>query len=115
MPKFSINKMRSAGLRYLVVDAAGQAWAFEAKPVREDNHWRLADEHMCPQNNGDGYMAYWNRMMRCHWIGREICMPVSDLPVRISWSDEPYDIVEHGLVDEKGFKNWPEFGGEDNG
>ena len=40
MPRFNINKIRSAGLRYIVADADGQAWAFEVMPVRKDNHWR---------------------------------------------------------------------------
>lgn len=29
MPKYDINKLRSAGLRYLAVDKDGQAWAIE--------------------------------------------------------------------------------------
>lgn len=36
-------------------------------------------------------------------------MPLSDLPFSISWNDEPYDIVEHGLVVEGDIKVWPTF------
>ncbi len=109
MPKFNINKIRSAGLRYLVADADGQAWAFEAMPVRENKHWRVADEHMCPPHYGKEYLAHWYEVMHWKIMGREFCMPVFDLPFDISWNDEPYDIVEHGLVAEGDLKVWPTF------
>lgn len=127
MAKFNINKLRSAGLRYLVVDTDGQAWAFEPRPVRHDGHWSLPAEFLPPETrvctsinpdgtlhisemeNADMYYAYWRKMMRrCHWLGREIAMPVSDVPIDLRWEDEPYDIIEHGLVLAEDFKIWPE-------
>ncbi len=109
MPRFNINKIRSAGLRYIVADADGQAWAFEVMPVRKDNHWRLADKHLCPPHYGEEYLAHWSEVMYWRIKGREFCMPLSDLPFSISWNDEPYDIVEHGLVVEGDIKVWPTF------
>lgn len=112
MPKFNINKLRSAGLRYLVADADGQICAFEAMPVREGKHWRLADEHLCPSlriARTEDDKPYWSRIMRWRWDGREFCMPVYDVPFNIEWEDEPYDIVKHGLVAEEDIKIWPEF------
>lgn len=109
MPKFNPNKIRSAGLRYIVADAHGQAWAFEIMPVRESNHWRLADEHLYPPHFGPEYREYWSDVLYWNLKGRELCMPIFDLPFDISWDDEPYDIVEHGLVAEKDLKIWPKF------
>lgn len=126
MAKFNINKLRSAGLRYLVVDCDGQAWAFEPLPVRRDGHWSLPTEFLPPETcvhtsvNPDGTLqvgeiesveahnAYWRKMMRWRWLGREITMPVFDVPVGLRWEDEPYDIIEHGLVPPEDFKTWPE-------
>lgn len=75
MPKYDINKLRSAGLRYLAVDKDGQAWRLK--------QWNLK--------------------------GRRICMPVSDIPIDLKWEDEPYDILENGLVRKEDFKIWPDF------
>ena len=112
MPKFNINKLRSAGLRYLVADADGQVWAYEAMPVRENRHWRLADEHICPSQriaSTENDRHYWNRMVRWRWEGREFCMPIYDVPFNIEWENEPYDIVEHELIAEGNIKIWPKF------
>lgn len=119
MPKFNINKIRSAGLRYIVADAdtvdadgqvwPGQVWAFEAMPVREDNHWRLANQHLIPKRYGEEYRLHWNRVMYWKLKGREFCMPLFNSLLDISWDDEPYDIVEHSLVNAGDLKIWPEF------
>lgn len=113
MPKFNINKLRSAGLRYLVADADGQIWAHEAMPVRSGRHWRLADEHLCPScrsiANTESDNSHWAKVLRRDGTGRKFCMPVYDVPFRLDWEDEPYDIVEHGLVAEKDLKIWPKF------
>lgn len=109
MPRFNINKLRSAGLRYLVADADGQMWAHEAMPIREDGHWRLADEHLCPPNHGDESRQHWNIMMCWRLEGRKFCMPIYDAPVELTFDDEPYDIVEHGLVAGADLKVWPKF------
>jgi len=109
VPKFNVNKLRSAGLRYLVTDTDGQMWAYEAMPVREGTHWRLADRHLCPPEYGEAYLEYWKRVMRWSWKGREFCLPVYNAPIELTFSDAPYDIVENGLVAETGLKVWPEF------
>ena len=109
MPKFNINKLRSAGLRYLAADTDGQMWAYEAMPVREDGHWRLSDKHMCPSDYGEAYLEHLRKVMRWRWKGREFCLPVYDTPVKLTSDDDPYDIVQHGLVDGKDLKAWPEF------
>lgn len=109
MPKFNINKIRSAGLRYVVADASGQVWAYEEMPVREDGHWRLADKHLCPPQYGDEYKRYWSRLLSWRLKGREFCMPLFDVPFNISWDDEPYDIVKQGLVAEGDLKIWPDY------
>lgn len=108
MPKFNINKLRSAGLRYLVVDADGQMWAHEAMPVREDRYWRLADKHLCPEKYGEEYLQHWANVMRWKFKGRELCMPICDAPIELTFKDGPYDIAEHGLVAEEDLKIWPE-------
>ena len=107
MPKFNINKLRSAGLRYLVVDMDGQMWAYEAVPVREGNHWRLNDKHLCPPSGDEKYQQYWNNLMHWRWMGREFCYPIYEVPVELTFGDEPYDIVENGLVSEHDFRVWP--------
>jgi len=84
-----------------VADADGQIWAFEAMPVREDNHWQLADEHLCPQRYCEEYQAHWYETMYWRSMGREFCMPLFDLPLSISWNDEPYDIAEHAFGGDK--------------
>lgn len=109
MPKFNVNKLRSAGLRYLVTDTDGQMWAYEAMPVREGTHWRLADKHLCPPEYGEAYLEYWKRVMRWSWKGRKFCLPVYNAPIELTFSDAPYDIVENGLVAETDLKVWPEF------
>lgn len=47
--------------------------------------------------------------MRWSWNGRKFCLPIYDAPVKLTFDDEPYDIVQHGLVEEKDLKAWPEF------
>lgn len=107
MPKFNINKLRSAGLRYLVVDADGQMWAHESMPVREGMHWRLADEHLCPPHYGEEYLQHWSKVLRWRWKGRLFCTPIYDAPIKLTFEDEPYDIAAHGLVKEEDVKKWP--------
>lgn len=107
MSKFDINKLRSAGLQYLVVDRSGQVWAFEKLPVRTEDHWRLADEHLCPALAGLEYDEHWRRVRRWRLRGREFCMPLSDCPIPLDFHDDPYDIVENGLVAPGDFKIWP--------
>lgn len=109
MPKFNVNKLRSAGLRYLVADADGQMWAFEEMPVREDGHWRLADKHLCPPHYGEKYEKHWGKVLRWNLEGREFAMPIYDASIELTFDDEPYDIVQHGLVAEADLKVWPEF------
>ena len=108
MPKFNINKLRSAGLRYLVVDADGQMWAFEAMPVRECGHWILPDEYLCPPEYGEAYLEHWKRVTRWRIKGRALCMPIFDAPVELTFDDEPFDIVANGLVVEADLKVWPD-------
>lgn len=107
MPKYSINKMRSAGLRYLVVDKDGQAWAFEPRPHREySRYWVLPDDFL-PTKTRD--FEHWARVSKWNLAGRTICMPVFNIPVTLTWDDEPYDIVNNGLVAKEDFKVWPDF------
>lgn len=108
VPKFNINKMRSAGLRYLVADSDGQVWAFELMPERADGHWALNAKHLCPNYYGDAYKSHWAKVLSWKLKGREFCMPVFDSPIELSFSDEPFDIVRHGLVPESEMKKWPE-------
>lgn len=97
MPKFNINKLRSAGLRYLVADEDGQMWAYEAIPVQENGHWRLADKHLPPSKYGEAYLEHWRKVMRWRLMGREFCLPIHDAPIKLKFNDAPYDIVEMGL------------------
>lgn len=108
MPKFNINKLRSAGLRYLAVDSGGQMWAYETMPVREDGYWRLPDKYMCPPKYGEECKRHWSNVARWRSQGRELDMPIYGAPMVLTFEDEPYDIVEHGLVAEKDLKIWPE-------
>lgn len=108
MPKFNINKIRSAGLRYLAVDMDGQMWAYEKMPIREGGHWRLEDKYLCPSFYGEEYLQYWNRRIRWNLQGRLFCCPIYDAPIELTFNDEPYDIIKNGLVNEKDFKIWPE-------
>ena len=108
MPKFNINKLRSAGLRYLVVDMDGQMWAHEAIPIRENNYWRLNDKHLCPPHYGEEYLRHWDKVLYWRLRGRVFCSPVYDAPIELTFNDEPYDIVENGLVNEHDFKIWPD-------
>ena len=109
MPKYNIDKMRSAGLRYLVVDKDGQAWAFETKPQRKYGcYWILSDDLLPPQKSNERKL-YWCNMLYWHSKGREICMPVFDIPVELEWEDEPYDIVANMLVRKEDFHTWPPF------
>lgn len=108
VPKFNINKLRSAGLRYLVADMDGQMWAYEAVPVRAGDHWRLNDKHLCPPNCDEKYQQYWDNLMHWRWMGREFCCPIYETPVELTFTNEPYDIVENGLVSEHDFRVWPE-------
>lgn len=109
MPKFNINKLRSAGLRYLVADADGQMWAFELMPVRENQHWRLNDQHLCPDRYGDAYREHWSKVLDWQCVGRKFCSPIYDAPVKLTFDDAPYDIVENGLVAKEDFKTWSSF------
>jgi len=109
MPKFNINKIRSAGLRYIVADLDGQRCAFEIMPVREATYWRLPYKLLCPVTYDENYEKYWARLLSWRLKGREFVIPIYDVPFDISWEDEPYDIVEHGLVAECDLKVWPEF------
>ena len=107
--KFNINKLRSWGLRYLVCDESGQVWAHEKPPVRVQpsytaGYWRIADYFLAPEvhfNSSEKewkrYKDHWANIMHYRLNGRQICTPVSDCPIQISWEDEPYDMVEHGL------------------
>lgn len=114
MPKFNLNKLRSAGLRYIVADADGQMWAFEKRPIRSMGHWKLANEHICPvKEYGAKYQKYWKMVMHWHWQGRSLCIPIYDVPITLTFDDEPYDIVENGLVAISNLKVWPNFGGID--
>ena len=107
MPKYDINKLRSAGLRYLAVDKDGQAWAFETIPQRAYGcHWILSDEFLRSKENEN---EHWSRVLHWNLKGRRICMPVFDLPIDLKWEDEPYDILENGLVRKEDFKIWPDF------
>ena len=36
-------------------------------------------------------------------------MPIYDVPFDVSFYDEPYDIVEHGLVNPNDVKTWPKY------
>lgn len=107
MPRFSINKMRSAGLRYLAVDKDGQAWAFEPKPHRKHGCHLVLPKEFLPIEGNES--EHWSRMLRWRLSGRAICMPVFDLPINLTWDDEPYDIVKNGLVSKENFKKWPDF------
>lgn len=107
--KFNINKLRSWGLRYLACDESGQLWAYEKPPVRismshTTGHWRIADCFLAPEvhfNSSEEewqrYKDHWAKMTHYNLNGRPICAPISDCPIQISWEDEPYDMVEHGL------------------
>lgn len=107
--KFNINKLRSWGLRYLACDESGQIWAHEKPPVRvlpshTAGHWRAADCFLAPQVHFNSpeeewrrYKDHWAKMTHYNLNGRPICTPISDCPIQISWEDEPYDMVEHGL------------------
>lgn len=106
MPIFNLNKIRSAGLRYIVADRSGQAWAFEQIPERKDGAWILNKAVRCPNESSEEYHKYWAQMHRYYAMGREFAIPVFDLPFEITWEDEPYDIVEHGLVPECDLKKW---------
>lgn len=108
MPKFDINKLRSAGLRYLVADANGQIWAFELMPVCKEAHWRLNDKHLCPSHYGEEYKTYWNNVANWRLKGRAFCRPIYDAPIKLALDDDPYDIVKNGLVTEQDFKVWPD-------
>lgn len=107
--KFNINKLRSWKLRYLVCDEAGQIWAHEKPPVRvvpcyTVGYWRVADEFLPPYVTNHSSDEEWD-MYKKHWLkithykldGRAICVPISDSPIQISWEEDPYDMVEHGL------------------
>lgn len=105
MPKYNVNKMRSAGLRYIAVDKSGQAWAFEPKPQRKyDCYWVLPDEFLPIKGMED---IHWSCVLKWRFCGRSICVPIFDFPIDLSWEDEPFDIVENGLVEENDFKIWP--------
>lgn len=36
-------------------------------------------------------------------------MPVFDLPIDLKWEDEPYDILENGLVRKEDLRTWKDF------
>lgn len=112
MPKYNINKIRSAGLRYIVSDKSGQAWAFELPPNRGEQSWRLADVHLPPSLRGgddEDDKLHWANVLKWKLKGRKFCMPVQDLPFEVSFHDEPYDIVEHGLVMPEAVKMWERY------
>lgn len=54
-------------------------------------------------------MKHWKKVMRWRWKGREFCLPVYDVPIKLTFSDAPYDIVKNELVAEADLKIWPEF------
>lgn len=112
MPKYNINKIRSAGLRYIVADKSGQAWAYELPPVRNEWYWRLADVHLPPSHRGgsaEDDKHHWAEILHWNLTGRKFCMPVYDLPFEVSFYDEPYDIVENGLVALGDIKIWANY------
>ena len=107
MPKYDINKLRSAGLRYLAVDKDGQAWAFETIPQRAYGcYWILSNEFLHSKENEN---EHWSRVLHWNLKGRRICMPVFDLPIDLKWEDEPYDILENGLVRKEDLRTWKDF------
>ena len=132
MPAFNLNKLRSYGLRYIVADKSGQLWAYERPPVRSkqfDGHWVLCEEQQPPKSpfeadyqkfysltkeqreeayqeyrkRSNAYYAYRQR------IDRRISMPLLDCPYSISWEDEPFDLVERGIVANEDMKHWGDF------
>lgn len=109
MARFNLNKLRSAGLRYIAADADGQMWAFESIPVRSGTHWRLQDEHLCPIEYDENYLEYWRKVTYWRNRGRELCMPIYDAPIALMFDDDPYDILVCGLVAVEEFNVWPAF------
>lgn len=119
--KFNINKLRSWGLRYLACDEDGSIFAFQKPPVRHISEttgtgiWAAINRPMPPKRPAglfyyiDGTtvkvsdeelekqyrkanLKYWARQMDNHY--REL---ITDCPIHLTWKDEPYDMVEHGL------------------
>lgn len=106
MHQFNLDKIRSAGLRYIVADRSGQAWAYEMMPERMNGAWALNKAMRCLDESGEAYHEHLARMHRYFAEGRECAMPVFEVPFPIKWEDEPYDIVAHGLVSECDLKKW---------
>lgn len=105
--EFNLNKLRSYGLRYLVRDAYGQMWAHEDVPVRSETHpgyWRIADKFLPPEEPKKRlqHYGYYARNQR------RVCVPISQAPIDVRWEDEPYDMVENGLIPLKDLKVWGE-------
>ena len=76
------------------------------KPEKKDGAWILNKAMRCSGESGESYHDYIARMHRYFAEGRECAMRVFDVPFRITWADEPYDIVAHGLVSESDLKKW---------
>lgn len=76
------------------------------KPERKDGAWILNEAQRCPKEYGDSYHEHWAKMHHWYALGREFAVPVYEVPFQITWDDEPYDIVEHGLVPERDLKKW---------
>ena len=66
---------------------------YERELPQKQYHWATSGYFHVPRNHkpspGDRY--------------------ISDLPIDLKWEDEPYDILENGLVRKEDFKIWPDF------
>lgn len=74
--------------------------------------WRLADAHLPPSHRGGNIeddKLHWANILKWNLKGRKFCMPVKDLPFEVSFHDEPYDIVENGLVMLEDIKIWERY------
>jgi len=90
------RELRSWGLRFIVCDLNGQLWAMDARPERSSQHpgyWKIQD-HLI------------GRHTEFSMIGRRVAVPLSDCPFEIDWEDEPFDLVENGIVPEADMKTW---------
>lgn len=106
MPGFNLDRICSAGLRYVVADQNGKTWAFDLMPERKDGAWALNKSLHCPSESGETYHNHLTMMHAYIARGREFALPVSNLPFKITWNDEPYDLVEHGFMRECDLKKW---------
>lgn len=103
--EFDVWELAKAGLRYLAADRDGTMWAFEHKPDRSDNgKWLIClDVYLRLPDGDEGaeIIKYW------HEQGRRIVAKVDGAPVRITWEDGPFDLVEKRYLPESWLKTWP--------